>query len=253
MKNRLFHFGLIVMTFIPTTFFSQQANYPEYRHFIALNMAPAVGQLVDGSGSGSTIGLGYKFQLNDTYKLRLMTQFANEPVSWNAGYYAFSDTILTFLNRGSNVQNWRVSAGFEKGKFNNPFYLYWGVQAAYGRKESSYQHNLTGYLSASDFTALPVLAGSGFARYNFEYSEQADTIEFTTNIKQSRIALGVPMGIGVRILKHVELQVELTTELSYETTDYTKERFQSKEISNLKTQAVDFDIRQFQILLGWKF
>ncbi|MFM9984367.1 MAG: hypothetical protein ACKVOK_03995 [Flavobacteriales bacterium] len=253
MKNCLSLVALFGLAFIPMTLFSQQATDKDYRHFIGFNMAPAVGQLVDGTGSGTTIGFGYKYKLNDQYKLRLMTQFERDPLSYNASYFAFTDTLLTFLSRGTHVQDWRVSAGFEKGKFNNPFYLYWGVQAAFGIKETAYQHDLAGYLASSDFTALPILAGSGLALYDVDYTAQNDTIEFTTNLKQSRIALGVPMGVGIKILKHVELQVELTTELSYTDTDYTKERFQSKDTRVVNTHSVDFDVRQFQILLGWKF
>jgi hypothetical protein len=253
MKNLLISFVLVCTVTLSNICYSQAVDYPDYKHFFALNLAPSIGQISSNASSGNTLGFAYKYKMNEHFKLRFMGQFEERHHDYRASYFLFTDTLITFLNKGRDIQNWRLSAGFEKGKYGDAYYLYWGIQAAFGVKESAYNNSVSGFLSASDYTSIPLLPGSGHGIYDVAFSEQNDTISFVTNLKQNRFAVGVPMGIGVKILKHVELQVEVTPEAAFTRSRYDYEHFLSKEKSEMITHAFDFDIRQFQILLGWKF
>ncbi len=253
MKNLLSCGVLLAALFNSINLFAQEGLKPPKKNFLAIDIAPLVGVELDGDYYSNTFAATYKHQLNDKYRLSVFFKKRSWETRYNRVMHVFQDTILNFEQLRNNKVSWMSAMGIERTKRYGICEVYYGLQMQFGIEEREFNSVLVGTYGPDLQEQLPYLSTSNIIPYYKDFADYESTIQTHSQSKFVSLGLGIPLGFGVDIFKHVGLQVEIVPGIQLTKSRQEFEYFNQPLKKEVEHTTINMDYVGFNVFLGWKF
>ncbi|MFM9984365.1 MAG: hypothetical protein ACKVOK_03985 [Flavobacteriales bacterium] len=253
MKNCLSISLLFASLFISVNVFAQESVKPPSRNFLAIDIAPYVGVELHLQGYSTSNAVTFKRQINDKYRFRMLLANGNSESNYGRILHVFNDTILSFDDFRMNKKMWRSGVGVERTKRFGICEVYYGLQLHFGMDQRNFSMALNNTYGPDILEQVPMLTSSNIWSHYSNFSDTEYDIITHSQSKNVRLGLGIPIGFGLELFKHVGLQLEITPGVQLNRSLETFEYLNQTAKLEVEHITMNLDYIGFHAFLGWKF
>ena len=253
MKNRLSLILLFASCCCSLHLFAQEVVKPPKKNFLAIDIAPLVGIELKSSIYSSTFAAMVKRQINQKYRLRAHFANARRGVNFGRVLHVFNDTILNFDHRSTYKMKFQSGVGLERTKRFGICEVYYGLQMHCGLEERDFNSTMGDNFGPHLEDQLAYISSTTIRPYYSDFVEGDYSIITRSQSKFMKFGLGVPLGFGVDIIKHIGLQVEITPGVQLTRSLEVFEYLTQPTKKEVEHTTINMDYVGFNVFLGWRF